>query len=424
MKSSKSPTQEFMAQPKDAASWLAALRAEEGFLSMQEVLPFSGLFIGPAIAARSPANLLRVTHVLTVNGQPPFGSGGGPIGRFTAMPKVQVMAYDDDTSQPILDSLRACIDFIDEARQSRYLHPTGHGGVLVHCTLGMSRSAAVVTAYMMVKGRFRCDEALGMLRRRRRWVRPNDGFLSQLKVLEQLLFPTPQLPLPDASAGLRPETISPREACGVTDSQTPGRVIPAGSTRVHDNNKEEVVAAAEEWGHVEMAAIAGANFVSECSLCKLERTGPWYSYVHPSFVILACSECDDPMLVRRAHGHSATGLSDAELHLALHALSEVASAHYAIGVPWYVDSLQRSVPCHAHAHARSGAPPPWYPRVDALWARTPPTLRHLLAGVGSRGHSRDGRSSSDLPVAVGSRGHGVKGGTGIDADASIPGPKL
>lgn len=47
----------------------------------------------------------------------------------------------DTESENLLDYLQVCVDFIERSRKE--------GSVLVHCFAGVSRSAAVITAYLM-----------------------------------------------------------------------------------------------------------------------------------------------------------------------------------------------------------------------------------------------------------------------------------
>ena len=54
---------------------------------------------------------------------------------------------------------------------------------MVCCQMGVSRSAACVLAYLMINRDMDAASALGLLRRRRD-VRPNDGFLEQLVALD------------------------------------------------------------------------------------------------------------------------------------------------------------------------------------------------------------------------------------------------
>ncbi len=62
------------------------------------------------------------------------------------------------------------------------------GAVLVHCYRGRSRSATVVTAFLMTKHGYSADRALAKVRSRRDIVRPHDSFLAQLKLYENMDF--------------------------------------------------------------------------------------------------------------------------------------------------------------------------------------------------------------------------------------------
>eukprot|EP00418_Pyrodinium_bahamense_P072831 CAMPEP_0179099730 /NCGR_PEP_ID=MMETSP0796-20121207/46023_1 /TAXON_ID=73915 /ORGANISM="Pyrodinium bahamense, Strain pbaha01" /LENGTH=306 /DNA_ID=CAMNT_0020797535 /DNA_START=80 /DNA_END=997 /DNA_ORIENTATION=+ len=84
-------------------------------------------------------------------------------------------AEDADISQ----HCGACSDFIEAALGS-------HGLVLVHCKAGRSRSASLVAAWLMQRGRT-LEEALEAVRRARPIAQPNPGFLQQLEALEARL---------------------------------------------------------------------------------------------------------------------------------------------------------------------------------------------------------------------------------------------
>ncbi|GER51910.1 dual specificity protein phosphatase, partial [Striga asiatica] len=86
----------------------------------------------------------------------------------------------DMESEDLLDYLDAALDFIENSRKE--------GSVLVHCFAGVSRSAAIITAYLMKSERLTVDDAIESLRQSCESVCPNDGFLEQLKMFEEMGF--------------------------------------------------------------------------------------------------------------------------------------------------------------------------------------------------------------------------------------------
>jgi diacylglycerol kinase (ATP) len=70
-----------------------------------------------------------------------------------------------DFSPPTTRQLAECRAFIDEQRRAN--HP-----VLIHCALGIGRSATVALAYLMVEGA-PLGEALDLLKRQRTAVQPS-----------------------------------------------------------------------------------------------------------------------------------------------------------------------------------------------------------------------------------------------------------
>ncbi|KAG0416073.1 hypothetical protein HPB47_006749, partial [Ixodes persulcatus] len=59
--------------------------------------------------------------------------------------------------------------------------------VLVHCKMGISRSASVVIAYVMKAYDLDLDQALEFVKRRRSCIKPNSGFLKQLETYRGIL---------------------------------------------------------------------------------------------------------------------------------------------------------------------------------------------------------------------------------------------
>ncbi|KAL2480782.1 Protein-tyrosine-phosphatase [Abeliophyllum distichum] len=86
----------------------------------------------------------------------------------------------DMENEDLLDYLDVCLDYIEESRKK--------GSVLVHCFAGVSRSAAIITAYLMRSEQLSQEDAIESLRQSCEFVCPNDGFLDQLKMFEQMGF--------------------------------------------------------------------------------------------------------------------------------------------------------------------------------------------------------------------------------------------
>nr|CAJ2476147.1 unnamed protein product [Leishmania braziliensis] len=91
-----------------------------------------------------------------------------------------VLAVDDFPEQTLAPVFEDAFSFIDEARSHKK-------GILIHCFAGLSRSVTIAVAYLMhLKGIPR-DEALALVRLARPAARPNDGFLRELGVYEEIL---------------------------------------------------------------------------------------------------------------------------------------------------------------------------------------------------------------------------------------------
>ncbi|XP_021745822.1 dual specificity protein phosphatase 12-like [Chenopodium quinoa] len=86
----------------------------------------------------------------------------------------------DTEDENLLDYLDVCLDFIEDGRKN--------GAVLVHCFAGVSRSAAIITAYLMRSEQLSQEAALESLRQCCEFVSPNDNFLEQLKMFEEMGF--------------------------------------------------------------------------------------------------------------------------------------------------------------------------------------------------------------------------------------------
>eukprot|EP00743_Colponemidia_sp_Colp-15_P002062 GILK01002236.1.p1 GENE.GILK01002236.1~~GILK01002236.1.p1 ORF type:complete len:326 (+),score=56.94 GILK01002236.1:49-978(+) len=137
-----------------------------------QVLPH--LYISAQEFSRKPAGLqqLNITHILAV--------GSGLDAMFPddfAYKKVDILDEDD---QDLLAILPGCIAFIEEG--------LARGAVLVHCVAGVSRSVAVVTAYIMRRENMDLESALTIVRSGHPNACPNDGFMQQLHMFHAMNF--------------------------------------------------------------------------------------------------------------------------------------------------------------------------------------------------------------------------------------------
>ena len=89
-----------------------------------------------------------------------------------------VLQVCDIPSEDLLSHFPRALSFIKAGQ--------GAGVVLVHCYHGKSRSAALVTAFLMAKYRISVEEALALLKRKRSVVSPNPGFMAQLRLWEAM----------------------------------------------------------------------------------------------------------------------------------------------------------------------------------------------------------------------------------------------
>ncbi|XP_053244062.1 dual specificity protein phosphatase 13-like [Podarcis raffonei] len=136
------------------------------------------LYLGDAWAARSKAILqsLGITHILNAADGPYNINTGARYYRDLPVVYYGVQAFDD-TSFDISVFFQDAANFIHNA-----LKATG-GKVFVHCAMGLSRSATLVLAYLMIHENLTLVEALKSVDSNR-GICPNTGFLIQLRALD------------------------------------------------------------------------------------------------------------------------------------------------------------------------------------------------------------------------------------------------
>ncbi|XP_072737014.1 dual specificity protein phosphatase 12 [Ciconia boyciana] len=137
---------------------------------MVPVLP--GLYVGGTESCLSPESLAAagVVAVLTVDAEEPPAVPG--------MRALHVWARDEPGAD-LLSRLDDCAAFIGAARADG-------GAVLVRCQAGVSRSVAVVTAYLMKTQGLGWEEAYAAVRAAKPDAEVNPGFQGQLKLYEAM----------------------------------------------------------------------------------------------------------------------------------------------------------------------------------------------------------------------------------------------
>ncbi|XP_021404837.2 dual specificity protein phosphatase 12 [Lonchura striata] len=132
----------------------------------------AGLYLGAADSCSSPEALAAagVVAVLTVDAEEP-----------PAVPGVRAMHVRarDEPGADLLSRLDECAAFLGAAR-------AGGGAALVRCHAGVSRSAAVVAAYLMKTQGLGWEEALAAVSAAKPDARVNPGFQAQLKLYEAM----------------------------------------------------------------------------------------------------------------------------------------------------------------------------------------------------------------------------------------------
>uniref|UniRef100_A0A8D0AY65 Dual specificity protein phosphatase n=1 Tax=Salvator merianae TaxID=96440 RepID=A0A8D0AY65_SALMN len=144
-----------------------------------EVWP--GLYLGDQDIAANRRELARlhISHIL--NASHSKWRGGADYYEGTGISYLGIEAHDSPTFD-MSPYFQPAAEFIHKA-----LSKTG-GRILVHCAVGVSRSATLVLAYLMIYHHLSLVEAIKTVKDHRGII-PNRGFLRQLSALDGSLRP-------------------------------------------------------------------------------------------------------------------------------------------------------------------------------------------------------------------------------------------
>ncbi|KAM8939691.1 dual specificity protein phosphatase 4 isoform 3-T3 [Pelodytes ibericus] len=140
-----------------------------------EILPF--LYLGSAYhaARRDMLDALGITALLNVSSDCP--------NHFEGHYQYKCIPVEDNHKADISSWFMEAIEYIDSVKDN-------NGRVLVHCQAGISRSATICLAYLMMTKRVKLEEAFEFVKQRRSIISPNFSFMGQLLQFESQVLTT------------------------------------------------------------------------------------------------------------------------------------------------------------------------------------------------------------------------------------------
>ncbi|KAM9820254.1 serine/threonine/tyrosine-interacting-like protein 2 [Neosynchiropus ocellatus] len=193
-------------------------RLEAPVNPVDEVWP--NIFIAEKAVAVNKARLKRmgITHILNAA----HGTGVYTGESFYAGMNITYLGIevDDFPDVDISIHFRSTAEFLDEALL------THKGKVLVVSMMGSSRSAILVASYLMIFQHMSILEALTAIRKKRA-INPNEGFLKQLRELNETLMEE------------RDDDDDTLSQCSVIDARTRARIFGEGVDDGDDTERED-----------------------------------------------------------------------------------------------------------------------------------------------------------------------------------------
>ena len=144
-----------------------------------------GLFLGSLHAAADVQMLQKmgITHILNMAGRNIYMRPTTLFGEEIVVPqatdkfKYRVKEVKDDMNARMVNMFAETSSFIRQG--------VAQGGVLIHCTMGVSRSTTCLLAYLIDSENMSLDQALAVVTAARKSARPNTAFMTQLKQYEK-----------------------------------------------------------------------------------------------------------------------------------------------------------------------------------------------------------------------------------------------
>ncbi|XP_074740528.1 protein phosphatase Slingshot homolog 3 isoform X4 [Strix uralensis] len=192
----------------------------------------------------------RVTHILNVARE---------IDNFfpALFIYMNVRVYDEETAQ-LLPHWNDTFLFLSQVR-------AGGGRALVHCRMGLSRSAATVLAYAMKEFGWPLERALRHVRHCRPGVLPNPGFMRQLDFYQGILQASRHSSLwePKAAAAAGEQAAQPEEGPEVTPGGE-GGLSPAPAPQSPEETGGPGLLGASRRPRISLCAVMRSISLLEC----------------------------------------------------------------------------------------------------------------------------------------------------------------
>ena len=133
------------------------------------------LFLG-GVGEAGPAEMLaalKITHIINATSE--------VANIFPDQFTYKQISLSDTTSSRLAPHFRSVMKFVDEARSAG-------GAALIHCFAGVSRSATLVLAYLMLREQLSLADAFSSVYQVREFIEPNQRFMLELRALERQMF--------------------------------------------------------------------------------------------------------------------------------------------------------------------------------------------------------------------------------------------
>lgn len=168
------------------------------------------LFLGDQRCAWSLASLidLQITHIINISTDICNYFEDHPAAKLpnSNFIKYLTIRMHDDQNSDIFSQFQLVFNFIDMAKKS-----DRNAKIMVHCQMGISRSASLVIAYIMHHTGCPLKDVYYHVKSRRYIVQPNKGFWQQLSAVERQLRKGQTSVYEIVEAGIRPEV---KKSCG------------------------------------------------------------------------------------------------------------------------------------------------------------------------------------------------------------------